>query len=348
MNSSIHCSEQPPICRSSACTGRRRLVVALGSGLLLAGCQSGPTTLAPQGPAAQEINQLWWILLGAGILLYLVVMLLFAFSAWNGNREQDPRRVRPSSSGARWILIGAGFTALVLLGLFGLSIGALRSLSMAAQADIVTVRVTGHQWWWEVEYPDAQIITANEIHIPAGRPVRIELLSTDVIHSFWVPALHGKMDMVPGQINLFQLQADRPGEYWGLCAQFCGIQHAKMNFLVIAHPEEEFNRWLAARAQPPPAPAEPLAQQGQEVFLGAACMNCHAISGTEAVGRLGPDLTHFASRRTLSATALPNTLGNLSGWIADPQHIKPGSLMPASQLTGTELHALLAYLQTLH
>jgi cytochrome c oxidase subunit 2 len=191
------------------------------------------------------------------------------------------------------------------------------------------------------------LLTANYIHIPAGVPVRVHLGSQDVIHSFWVPELHGKLDMIPGQTNSFWLQADNPGEYKGICAEFCGTQHAKMLFLVVAQPPDEFAAWLEQQQQPAAVPAEPLAQQGLQVFLTGGCVECHAVRGTDATGNLGPDLTHIASRRTLGAGILPNNPGNLGGWIADPQHIKPGNLMPDSPLTGEELQALLAYMATL-
>jgi cytochrome c oxidase subunit 2 len=235
----------------------------------------------------------------------------------------------------------------VLSGVLALTVNTLLALSAPAEADDTVVEVIGHQFWWEVRYPQHNVLTANEIHIPAGVPVRVHLGSQDVIHSFWVPELHGKLDMIPGQTNSFWLQADNPGEYKGICAEFCGTQHAKMLFLVVAQPPDEFAAWLEQQQQPAAVPAEPLAQQGLQVFLAAGCVECHAVRGTDATGNLGPDLTHIASRRTLGAGILPNNPGNLGGWIADPQHIKPGNLMPDSPLTGEELQALLAYMATL-
>jgi cytochrome c oxidase subunit 2 len=198
-----------------------------------------------------------------------------------------------------------------------------------------------------VVYPDQGIITANEIYIPVGEPVRIELTSEDVNHSFWVPELHGKLDMIPGRTNVFWLEAEQAGDFWGICAEFCGVQHANMLFLVIAQPADDFDTWLAAQQQAAVPPNDELTQFGHQIFIDASCDSCHAIAGTDAVGRLGPDLTHMASRRTLAAGILENNLGNLGGWIINPQHIKPGNLMPSSDLSGPELQALLAYLQSL-
>ena len=335
---------------------RQRLVFAfiLLLGALLAGCQSSPSeapsALEPQGYAATQIADLWWIMLGMGTVVYLIVIALFLVSLRRGRRRESPMDnplIGESRSGTRWILIGTGVTLAILLVVFALTVNTQLAVSMPVRANELTVRVTGHQWWWEIAYPDQGITTANEIYIPVGQPVRLELYSEDVIHSFWVPELHGKMDLVPGQTNVFWIQADEPGEYWGLCAEYCGIQHAKMLFVVIAVPQEEFDAWAAQQAQPAQVPTDELALRGQEVFLSNTCVNCHVISGTAATGRLGPDLTHLASRRTLGAGILPNNLGNLGGWVVDPQHIKPGNLMPASTLSGTDLQALLAYLQTL-
>jgi cytochrome c oxidase subunit 2 len=199
-----------------------------------------------------------------------------------------------------------------------------------------------------VRYPDQEFVTANEIHIPTDQPVQVRLTSDDVIHSFWIPELHGKMDMIPGVTNTFWIEASEPGIYWGVCTEFCGIQHAKMAFPLVAKPAEEFAAWVESQQQPAPAPETELTQNGQEIFLNSACIYCHAVEGTNATGDLGPDLTHFASRLTLGAGAFENNMGNLSGWIVDPQQMKPGNLMPASSdLTGPELQALLAYLATL-
>jgi cytochrome c oxidase subunit 2 len=209
------------------------------------------------------------------------------------------------------------------------------------------VEVTGRQWWWEVRYPESGVVTANEIRIPAGRPVRLVVTSGDVIHSVWIPELHGKIDMIPGRSNSQVIIADEPGEYRGECAEFCGAQHAKMQFIVVAEPPERFAAWLERQAQPANAPADAMQLEGREIFLGSACVYCHAVRGTNANSNFGPDLTHLASRRTLAAGMLANNRGNLSGWVLNPQQIKPGNKMPPTALSGEELNALLAYLESL-
>ena len=210
------------------------------------------------------------------------------------------------------------------------------------------VRVTGEMWWWRVAYLDeAGRVTmhdANEVHIPAGRPVVLELESADVIHSFWVPRLSGKLDMIPGRRNLLRIQADAPGAYGGQCAEYCGGPHALMGFVVVAHSPEGWARWLASRRSPPAAASHP----GAELFASAGCAACHRVRGTAANGLAGPDLSHIASRRTLGAGILPNNRGTLIGWIANSQSIKPGNRMPDyDMLTAEELNALAAWLETL-
>jgi cytochrome c oxidase subunit 2 len=214
------------------------------------------------------------------------------------------------------------------------------------------IDVTGHQWWWEVEYPDNAdpqniVTTANEIHVPVGRPVLIKMSSDDVIHSFWAPNLDGKKDLIPGHETRTWFRADTAGVYRGQCAEFCGHQHAKMAFFIVAEPKLEFEHWLEGQKGQASKPTDTLAQAGERVFLSGTCAMCHAIAGTGAGSKVGPDLTHLASRRTIAAGTLPNNTGNLAGWILDPQSIKPGAKMPPNQLDPQSLQALLAYLGTL-
>ncbi len=217
----------------------------------------------------------------------------------------------------------------------------------------IDVRVIGRQWWWDVVYPDAQVITANEIHVPAGAPIRLTVTSQDVIHSFWVPQVAGKVDALPGKTNAITFRVDQPGVYRGLCSEFCGLQHAHMHFSLIVEPPEAFAGWLAAQQRVPPAPnpdeapAESLVAQGQRVFLRSSCAQCHAVRGTAAAGTRGPDLTHVASRRTLGAGTHENTPANLARWVIDPQAMKPGNKMPEPNLTEGEVRAVVAYLETL-
>jgi cytochrome c oxidase subunit 2 len=325
---------------------RKRQVAFTLLALLLVGCAGSPSALDPQGPAAARIAGLWWFLLGLGGFVYVAVVAFLLFALFRRRRHGNSES--GLHTGSRIVLYAGIITpALILLVVFGFTVAALNALSMPDTAERYTVHVIGHQWWWEIRYPEEGVITANEIHIPAGQPVRILLSSDDVIHSFWVPQLHGKLDLVPGQTNQIWLQADRPGTYVGECAEFCGIQHANMRLLVIAEPPEQFDSWAEAQRQPTSEPTDSLVAQGQQLFLGTTCLTCHTIAGTHATGRLGPDLTHFASRRTLASATLANNRGNLAGWIANPQHLKPGALMPSSELTGSELQALLAYLTTL-
>ncbi|RIK40435.1 MAG: cytochrome c oxidase subunit II [Chloroflexi bacterium] len=314
--------------------------------LLLAGCGEAPAVFEPRGPAARSIANLGWFLIVAGTIVYVAVMGIVAFALLRSRQREFG--LHPSF-GPRMILFGGiVIPALILLAVYALTFNTLRALSTPAIDEALHIHVVGRQWWWEVQYPRQQFETANELHIPVGHPVLITLTSQDVIHSFWVPELHGKLDLVPGDVNTIWIQADEPGIYWGECAEFCGIQHANMRFLVVAEPEADYAAWLAAQQQPAAEPADAQAQQGLRVFLEADCIECHTIRGTNATGDLGPDLTHLVSRHTLGAGMLANNRGNLGGWIADPQHIKPGALMPPAQdLTGPDLQALLAYLATL-
>jgi cytochrome c oxidase subunit 2 len=195
--------------------------------------------------------------------------------------------------------------------------------------------------------PSSSFSTANEIHIPVGQPVELTLRSVDVIHSFWVPNLHGKKDLIPGQVNTLVLQADRPGIFRGQCAEFCGLQHANMALYVVAEPPDEFARWQERQRRPAPEPATDAARRGRDVFMASSCVLCHKIGGTMAGGVAGPDLTHVASRLSLAAGTLPNTRGHRAGWIVDPQMHKPGNNMPPNLLSPGDLQALLSYLDTL-
>jgi cytochrome c oxidase subunit 2 len=210
--------------------------------------------------------------------------------------------------------------------------------------------VTAHQWWWEAKYasrnPSQNFVTANEIHVPVGVPVLLKLNAGDVIHSFWVPKLSGKMDLIPGQTNLTWVQADAPGVYWGQCAEYCGAQHARMAFQVVAEPMRKFEAWRRAQLQTAPPPATEAQARGL-ALVEFRCAMCHTVRGTSALASIGPDLTHVMSRRTIAAGTLPNTPGNLVGWIANPQATKPGALMPNQHLSGPALNDLLAYMETL-
>jgi cytochrome c oxidase subunit 2 len=316
--------------------------------VLSVGCASdtGQSTLHPAGPAAAEIAWLWWIMCAAFTAVFVLVVVLLGIALRHrGDRAANESDTPPLG---RTGFIVAGGVVLPVVVLTPLYLFSLRtSASLAAPRDALTVRVVGHMWWWEVRYPGHDVVVANELHIPAGQPVRLELTSADVIHSFWVPRLHGKRDLIPGIENRFWIQADEPGVYRGQCGEYCGTQHANMAFLVVALPSEEFRSWLAERGTPRPQPIEPAVRQGMQVFLKAGCAQCHAVRGIEARSNIGPDLTHIGSRRTLGAALLPNTRGNLAGWVADPQAIKPGVKMPRSYLPADDLLALITYLESL-
>ena len=320
-------------------------VCLLSLGILLGGCApDAPNMMDPKGAAAVAIANLGWLLFALGGAVYVGVMIFLFASLFRRRQEQD----RPGD-GIRIVLFGGIIIPIIILIIvYGSTLVTMAALRTPDDmADDVVIEVIGHQWWWEVRYPNQHFTTANEIHIPVDQPVEIVLGSDDVIHSFWVPELHGKLDLIPGDVTSFWLEANEAGVYWGECAEFCGIQHAKMQFVVVAEPADQFLEWIEQQQLPAPEPADPLVQEGQQIFLGSACVYCHTIEGTNASGDLGPDLTHLASRRTLAAGVLENNVGNLGGWIIDPQHVKPGNLMPPTNLSGEELQALLAYLATL-
>lgn len=249
------------------------------------------------------------------------------------------------------VIAAVAVTAVILVGMTLLSFFSNRTLAGIAGEDPMMVRVTGRQWWWEIRYEDGQpsniVTTANELHIPVGEPVRLMLVSNDVIHSFWVPSLAGKLDLIPGQQNVLDLKADKPGIYRGQCAEFCGMQHAHMGIVVIAQAREEFDAWRQAQLQPAREPQGDEQRKGHDLFMSRPCVMCHKISGTKAGGTVAPDLTHLASRTSLAADTLKMSRGNLAAWIIDPQGIKPGAHMPVMDLSGDELNAVLAYLESL-
>jgi cytochrome c oxidase subunit 2 len=300
--------------------------------------------LDPAGPFAAPVAQLSWALfaMAGGVLLVVCAALWVALAG--------PARWRAALGGERAVLGGGlAFPVVVLtvLLVWGLSITA--GLSRAAD-DEVRIRVTGHQWWWRVEYlsgPAAGVNEANELHIPTGRPVTLELVSQDVIHAFWVPRLAGKLDMIPGRTNRLRVQADAPGVYRGQCAEYCGGAHALMALVVVAAPEAEHRQWAQARRASAAIPPTPAAQAGAAIFGREGCGGCHTVRGAGYGGRAGPDLTHVASRRALAAGVLPNGRGGFGAWIGGNQAVKPGNRMPEYRLPPGELSALTAYLESL-
>jgi cytochrome c oxidase subunit 2 len=226
-----------------------------------------------------------------------------------------------------------------------------RAMHRVDDPDPLTIQVIGHRWWWEIKYqdhvPSNILVTANEVHVPVGKTVKLELLSTDVIHSFWAPNFNGKRDAIPGHPGTNWFRATQPGEYRGQCAEYCGYQHAHMRFVIVAEPQEKFDQWRQQASQPAKEPGNEQQKRGQEVFLNGSCATCHTISGTVANATVGPNLSHIASRSLIGAGSFPNTPEMLRSWISDPQHLKPGVVMPQQNLNGDELNALVAYLGSL-
>lgn len=306
----------------------------------------GASILDPAGPAAERVVSLWPWLLWASVVAEIVVIALLVVALRRRGRVDDP--VDPSEP--RWgvpfiIIAGVAIPFVVLAATYVMSLVQMRELASGGDEAETTIEVIGRTWWWEVRYPGGAT-TANEIHIPAGEPVMLELTSADVIHSFWVPELQVKVDQVPGRTSELWIEAAEPGRYRGQCAEYCGLQHANMIVEVVAEEPEDFEDWLDDQAAPAAEP-EGLAAQGQDVFMSTTCVGCHAVRGTEADGDLGPDLTHLATRRTLGAGVMENTAENLARVITDPQSVKPGMIMPPTRLTDQETEAVVAYLMGL-
>lgn len=300
---------------------------------VLDGIQSA---LDPHGPEAAGIAEIAWVMIGGGTAIFALVLALTLLAM------RAPRRWLANER----LIVGGGlaFPLVVISGLLAYTLVVSPRLAASRPADVV-VEVIGRQWWWRVDYLDAagrpDFTTANEIRIPVGYVVEVRLETVDVLHSFWVPALAGKLDLVPGRDNRLRIAADRPGKFRGQCAEYCGGPHGLMAFFVIAESPERFEAWRAAQRRPQGGAAP---SRGSRIFL-AHCASCHTVRGTPAAGALGPDLTHFASRVSMGAGILPNDTGTVMAWIATNQHLKPGNLMPEFPLfTGEELQALAAYL----
>jgi cytochrome c oxidase subunit 2 len=327
---------------------------------LLTGCGGGlQSVLNPSGPQSEHISRLWWFMLITCSVVFVLVMLVTIVALLKGHkRTQDlnspPENATRELEKRRGVVVSVA-TALTIAILFAFMVDSfLVGRGLTAELDRkqgVNIEVTGHQWWWEVRYQDVDassiFTTANEIHIPVGVPVTFTLKATDVIHSFWVPNLHGKKDLIPGKVSTIWLQADKAGVYRGQCAEFCGHQHAHMALWIFAEPREQFDAWRRNQIQSAVSPATSSEQKGQQVFLSSACVMCHAINGTPAGAKVGPNLTHLASRNTIAAATLPNDRDHLLQWVNDSQQIKPGNRMPPNKLAPEDMQALLDYLQSL-
>jgi cytochrome c oxidase subunit 2 len=326
--------------------------------LLLSGCAWRQGALQPLGPKALAIAQLgglfFWIALA--VLAAVVSAAIWAFGRGSQRRvENDDEPLTPNALTEQRLTRAVGASTLVSLVLLALllvaSVATGQGLSDFSPPKPLRVKVTAYQWWWKIEYPGNSpqdwTVTANELHVPAGRPVELELVSGDVIHSFWIPNLDGKHDLIPSHTIKTVIQADQVGEYAGRCAEFCGYQHAHMDLLLLAQTPTEFEAWLAAQRQPAHEPQTASEQRGRELLEQSACRLCHTVAGTKALGGVGPDLSHMASRRTLAAGAAALDRAALRGWLQNPQLLKPGTKMPAIAYTDPEREALLDYLESL-
>ncbi len=301
--------------------------------------------LRADGPAATPTMRLGWALAALAVAVALIVSVLLVGAIIRKRpppTKRDASHVQGEGGGMRWVWIGTGISSVALFVALAYVLVTLESVASPRKEPALTIAITAYDWWWKIDY--AGVTTANEIHIPVGEPVKIELRSADVIHAFWVPRLAGKTQTIPGVVNEQWIQADRAGVYRGQCSQFCGAQHAHMAFEVIAEPRAQFDAWYAAQARPHAADAT--ASAGQRLFLDR-CAGCHAVRGSDANGTQAPDLTHLNSRRLIAAGTLPNTESNQLDWIRHAQRIKPDSLMPSIALTAAEAAALSAYLRTL-
>jgi cytochrome c oxidase subunit 2 len=331
---------------------RRRATTAvwLVAALALAACSDdSPSALDGKGPEARRIAGVSWLMFGLAAVVYVLVAGFNVMAIVRGRRrpadDANPARQPKDDT---FICFGGIVAPVVILAVLAVvTIRTTQDLRAVEQGEL-RIQVAAKRWWWDVRYPDAGVATANEIHIPAGRPIDIELTSDNVIHSFWVPELAGKVDTIPGQVNHLRLKAVEPGTYRGACAEYCGIQHANMSYLVIADPPAEFDRWLTRRSSSAGlTPGSEQAARGQVVFNRESCAGCHAVRGTQATATVGPDLSNFGERQSIGSLTVPNTPENLSRWVAEPEKVKPGNLMPPTALSPDDLAAVVAYLEGL-
>jgi cytochrome c oxidase subunit II len=332
--------------RSIRVPGQRALLL----GVVLAGCSfldSPATTLAPRSDFGWISHRIFLQILRWDTAIFLVVQALLLFAVFRF-RERDPRAIPAQVRGsAKLEFIWTVLPAVILVFIAFPTVAAIFRTQAAPPKDALRVQVIGHQWWWEFQYPDLGISTATDLHLPAGRPVSLEVVGADVIHSFWVPQLGGKRDAIPGSRTRIVLTADTPGAYYGQCAEFCGASHANMRHLAVVDTPEAFAVWVGKQKEPARTPPDGSpAAAGLEVYRAGTCIGCHAVRGVSA-GSVGPDLTHFGSRKTIAGGMFPNTAENLARWIRNSPALKPGSLMPEQKLSDADVAALVAYLRSL-
>jgi len=333
-------------------------LLALVVALCLSSCGGIQNAINPAGPHAQNLSNLWWLMFIVCSIVFVLVMIALLLSLGKRTAEAADRvpilePPQESERRRRNVVISATSITVIILFVFLIaSYSSGRSLRLNEPTKSgLSIDLTGHQWWWEVRYQDVDasniFTTANEIHIPVGVPVMFSLRGADVIHSFWVPNLAGKKDLIPGKINTLWLKADKPGVYRGQCAEYCGLQHAKMALWIVAEPQEQFNVWRQSQTQQGLPPASDVEKRGQQVFFAATCVMCHAINGTPAGSNIGPNLTHVGSRHMIGAATLENTRDHMAQWIKDSQTFKPGNRMPQNNLSEADLQSLVDYLQSL-
>mgnify|MGYP001606933469 CR=1 FL=1 len=308
-----------------------------------------PSALHPGGPGARRVEGLWWLLFWISLIVCVMITAGVLLVVRRRRRAAPVDNRDPT----RFVLIaGAAVPFVVLAVVFGISLGDNDFISKPVggthPGDALTIEVIGHQWWWEVRYPHGSpAVLANEIHIPVDTDVQLKLTTADVLHSFWVPQLMPKTDLIAGRTNMMWMRADRPGNYRGQCAEYCGMQHGHMAFMVIAQPKSEFDSWLQWASRPAPTPADPALLHGLSIFGQAGCASCHSIRGTDAAGTVGPDLTTIGDRWSLGAGTVPNDDEHLRAWVSNPQQFKPGIAMPPQAISPAELPDLIAYLRSL-
>jgi len=302
--------------------------------------------LSSAGPQAAHIERLWWLMFWVTAAVFVIVSAFVLAAVFQ--RRSAPAREEVLNV---CVTLGVAATVVTLFVLLVASIWTGRAVASLGASSAVTINLTGRQWWWDAEYedgtPSRRFHTANELHIPVGRPVVLKVTSVDVIHSFWVPNLHGKRDLIPGYTTAIWLQADTPGVYRGQCAEFCGLHHARMALYVTAESNDAFEQWRTNQIKEAVQPSTDDARRGRDVFLRATCTQCHTIRGTIAGATMGPDLTHLATRGTIGAGTLPNTRGHLAGWVLDAQSAKPGNQMPPNAIPSGDMQVLLTYLEGL-
>lgn len=341
-----------------------RNALMAGCLLALAGCRTAESTFNAHGPAAQRISQLSSLMVILFLVITVIMWGLFGYAFYRRRGTLTEHEPIDAKGGEGWIAWGGLVIPLIVLTvLFVLGLGLLRDFPIhgmhnagmqmqMAHSMKPDIRIIGHQWWWEIEYLNDDVsktfTTANEIHLPVGQSVNIEVETRDVMHSFWVPALHGKVDLIPGQANYIRILASDPGEYQGQCAEFCGAEHARMRILVIAQEPDEYNAWLEAQRKPADEPSSDRAKSGERIFLAGPCSMCHRVRGTVAGGTVAPDLTHIGSRQMIAANSYKNNDAYLEAWITHAQSLKPEAQMPnLTQFTGEQLADLVAYLRQL-